>query len=797
MAEPRQRGTARPAEMREPSPSALVFHTDPGQLSRWTELLSQACRVVAASDLDRLQEALADPQVKVLVCDWQDQLLDNIEASRLAVRLVHCGESIPDGIIEAAALGHQVLIVDRPEELAATVSHLISPRSASRRQRLRGFTVRSSSAPNTYELWELSNEGFSLHIEPDQSIDDLLPGNVLEDVEIFRDNECGLAKSTAVVRHVRLVDSSSGSYSVGCWFRGSKRADAHAVRLIRDRAWCAALLRTALSGGGIFLQTMDDSGLPTHCLGGVLKPSSGEFTVNALKSADHPFSAPDVARGRFELGGSVYRFHATVVARLPLTLRLPKVIEETQGRSSPRSQPALPEPMVVELASPLLSSPAVKLVRDISGAGFSFEIDAEREVFPVGMRFTRIELRSGDQKIRCRGQVRSLARIPERPGALHCGVGYESLDESTRVRLADVIMRGRFPDLRDGKEVPFAEVWDFFLRTNFMYPDKLKKLEPILPQIRQTFTSANARANRVFKSVVFTRDQEIVGYVSGLRAYRNTWMSQHLAAAPGGRGGQLLNFGLAEYFSQNIDLEFGKIFFRPENRWPSRVFGGFARRVNDPQISDLRVHTYFTLPTDPQLVPAAAGIEVVEPSTKELRPVERYFVEKERGLLLKANDLTRGALQLGELDAEFAQLGLRRYRRVLLALQRDVPVGFALAELSSPGLNLSELLSAFSIYVFDRVERPGEVERALLRALLQMYRNAGRPFAVGLIPPDHLPRYQYLPLSSIKQYACWTSHRALYFRFLDHIARIVRALKARQAAHLSARTVEHAAGLSG
>src|SRR5215813_13382666 len=391
--------------MREPSPSALVFHTDPGQLSRWTELLSQACRVVAASDLDRLHEALADPQVKVLVCEWQDQLLENIEASRLAVRLVHCGESIPDGIIEAAALGHQVLIVDRPEELAATVSHLISPRSASRRQRLRGFTVRSSSAPNTYELWELSNEGFSLHIEPDQSIDDLLPGNVLEDVEIFRDNECGLAKSTAVVRHVRLVDSSSGSYSVGCWFRGSKRADAHAVRLIRDRAWCAALLRTALSGGGIFLQTMDDSGLPTHCLGGVLKPSSGEFTVNALKSADHPFSAPDVARGRFELGGSVYRFHATVVARLPLTLRLPKVIEETQGRSSPRSQPALPEPMVVELASPLLSSPAIKLVRDISGAGFSFEIDAEAEVFPVGMRFTRVELRSGDQRIRCSAQA--------------------------------------------------------------------------------------------------------------------------------------------------------------------------------------------------------------------------------------------------------------------------------------------------------------------------------------------------------------------------------------------------------
>ena len=129
MLEPSQGGTARPAEGRQPSPSALIFHSDPRQLSRWTELLSHACRVVGASDLDGLQEALGDPQVKVLVCEWQDELLEHLESSRLGVRIVHCGESIPDGIIEAAAQGHQVLIVDRPEELAAAVSRLISPRS--------------------------------------------------------------------------------------------------------------------------------------------------------------------------------------------------------------------------------------------------------------------------------------------------------------------------------------------------------------------------------------------------------------------------------------------------------------------------------------------------------------------------------------------------------------------------------------------------------------------------------------------------------------------------------------------
>ncbi len=768
----------REVEGRQSVPNVLVFNSDETELMNWIELLSPVCRVRSASTVESLERELDDPQTTVLVCRWQDGLLEQVQAAGHPVRVIHYGATIPDGIIEAAAAGCQVLILDRLEELPATVSRLISPRSTSWRHRLEGLTLSSGLSTESYRLLELSNEGFSFRVAPGQGIEDLLPGAVLDELVIRRGVECGLARSTAIVRHIGLLDSPPGSYSVGCAFRRPKRGDADSVMPVRDRAWCAALLRTALGSSGILLETIDDSGLPTHCSGGVVAGNVGEFTVN---SVDHPFAELDVVRGRFELGGSVYRFHATVVARAPLTLRIPRVIEETQGRTSPRCQPCAPEPMVVELISPLLFGPAVKLVRDISGSGFSFEIDAEAELFPPGMRFTRIELRSGDQKIGCRGQVRNLARIPERPRVLRCGVEFEALDESARVRLAELIMRSRFPALRDGRDVSFEDVWSFFVRTNFMYPDKMLKLRPLLPQIRQTFDSATARTNRLFKSVAFMRDQEIVGYASGLRAYRNTWMNQHLAAAAGGRGGRLLNFGV--YFSQNVDLEYCKIFYRPENRWPARVFGGFARNISDPQISDLRLFSYFTLPTaDSDLIPAVPGIEVVEADADQLAIAERHFVAKERGLILKANDLTRSGLQLSELDREFAEIGLQRQRRVLFASERGVPVGFALAELSSPGLNLSELLSSFTLHLLEGVERPHEVERALLRSALEFYRKAGRTFAVGLVEPDQLARYQYLPLGSVKRYACWTCHRSAYLRFCDHIERIIRSLNAREAA---------------
>jgi len=763
----------------------LVFHSDPLELARWTQLLSQVCRVRSADGLAAVERELCDPNVTLMVCDWEEELLETLQSSRRAVRLIHCGAALPDGIIEAAAAGYQILHLDRPEDLPKAVLPLISPRSSSQRHHLDGFTLRTASSGAIYPLLELSNEGFSFRVEPGQSIDGLLPGTVLDHVELLRDQERALARTDAVIRHLHLLDSPAGAYSVGCAFRRA-RVESDSIGLIRDRAWCAALLRTALRNGGILLEPMDDSLLPTHCPDGLVNASAWELTVG---SVDHSFAALDIVRGRFELSGSVYRFHATVVKREPLTLRMPKVIEEAHKRSSPRCHPSPSRPMVVELVSPLLSGPTVKSVLDISGAGFSFEMDAEAELFPPGMCFTALVLRFGESEIRCRGQVRNLARIAERDGTLHCGVEFEALDESTRVQLADFIMRGRFPDLRDGREAPFDKLWQFFLQTNFMYPEKQRKLVPILPDIRRTFHLANARPNRVFKSVVFTRGNDIDGYVSGLRAYRNTWMSQHLAAAGGGRGGRLLNFGLAEYFGQNVDLEYFKIFYRPENRWPARVFGGFARNVDDLQVSDLRIFGYFTLPTEPAVVPPAPEIEVIEPAAGDLALVERHFVASERGLMLRADDLTRGSLGLVELNEEYAKLGLERHRRILLAVDRGVPAGFALAEVSSPGLNLSELLSAFSIHLFEENERAPQVRHALVRSLLRLYREAGRPFAVGLVPSEHLGRYQHLSLRSVKRYACWTCHRSLYLRFCDHVDRIVEAYLWRQ----SRRTAQAAA----
>jgi hypothetical protein len=203
--------------------------------------------------------------------------------------------------------------------------------------------------------------------------------------------------------------------------------------------------------------------------------------------------------------------------------------------------------------------------------------------------------------------------------------------------------------------------------------------------------------------------------------------------------------------------------------------------LRDPSQSELRSYRHVTLPTGSAPVPGASSVDVLEAAPDDLGIVERYFVAREKGLLLRSDDLTRHALQLSEVNRSFGAIGLYRRRRVLLAMRRNVCLGFALAELSSPGLNLSEALSAFQIFITDEGESSqDDVRRALVNAIVPIYRHAGRAIARGLLTPDEVDAYRRIGLEINEEISmCWTCHRNLYPRFCDHVERLFAALERR------------------
>src|SRR5262249_33137976 len=155
----------------------------------------------------------------------------------------------------------------------------------------------------------------------------------------------------------------------------------------------------------------------------------------------------------------------------------------------------------------------------------------------------------------------------------------------------------------------------------FLYPSKEELLAPVMPEVRDTFARSYARPSDVFKAVVAREDGTLIGHVSGIRAYRHTWMPTHLAALPTKHVGHLLNLGAAAYFLQTADFESFKIYFHADHKWPARIFGGFARMQRDAACSDLRGYRHVMLSTATDLAPGPVGIDVIEASPDELAVV--------------------------------------------------------------------------------------------------------------------------------------------------------------------------------
>ncbi|MBS2021035.1 MAG: hypothetical protein JST92_01395, partial [Deltaproteobacteria bacterium] len=716
------------------------------------------------------------------------RLLQGIQGVRDDARLLLCGTNLPPAVLDAIGQGADVKHTDRPEHLRREVHSLARPRSLMVRHQLPELTVLWTGGDRKVPLLDVSNGGLSFRLELDDELERLLPGAVLTNLVVDRDGAPGLMAESAVVRYVEQAQGPNVTphYRVGCELLAALPS-AQPVKSSRltDGAARAGLLRAALKAGALSLQTTEGDGAATQIESGHVDLEHGELRLHASLV---PFEAWEVVRGTFELGGGSYRFLTSVKSVDPLVLRLPAQIEGAHRRSSARWRPEGGEPIKVELESPLLpGGPARRTVLEISSTGLSFEAHPEFDLFPPGMRLTRVELKLGSLTLRCRGEVKNLLPLPHDTRTLRCGIVLEGLSATERTQLADAVMRRRFPGLADGQDLPVDNLWQFFLDTRFLYPEKLAALGPVAGEVRQTFEKLRTAGSGLFKSLVFTEGEKVFAHLSAARAYRRTWLVQHLAGATRLKGRQaprIVNLGLSEYFGQNTDLEYVKVFFRPDNKWPARVFGSFAKRMTDRQLSDLRELHYQTLPTD-CILPGNDQIRVIEADGGDLSVVERHFVATERGLMLRSDDLTRASLGMSELSEAWKAAGMQRERRVLLALRGDEPVGFALAEISSPGLNLSELLSAFRLVVlpsavegddaFTAAEKSAQIRQQLVRAVLPLYRHAGRPFAVGLFKSGELETTR-LPALQRKVYVQWTCHRTLYRKFSEHVDRLYELL---------------------
>src|SRR5437773_6002512 len=266
------------------------------------------------------------------------------------------------------------------------------------------------------------------------------------------------------------------------------------------------------------------------------------------------------------------------------------------------------------------------------------------------------------------------------------------------------------------------ELFELYRRAGFLYPAKASRLLPYMELVRENWR----RLLRAGDSLLYflTAGSGEKGYAS-VAVWRTTgrgWISQHLVSENNPLASRAVMLaGSAGALLRGLD-ESAQNWFRPENRFPARVFGSMVQSIGESWASVTR-HMYFALPRK-RLFETNESVQVVpyDPSHHEALCALAALV---RGNLYVTAEELKYDVELQYVNDLYRGVGLRRTRQVWLAYRdsNDEPVGAAIAYRGPLGVNFSFIENRCDVLLHPTVpeaEVPGVVA-SLLNAAQAAY----------------------------------------------------------------------------
>lgn len=434
----------------------------------------------------------------------------------------------------------------------------------------------------------------------------------------------------------------------------------------------------------------------------------------------------------------------------------------------------------INFRHPLTDKRVFLQVVDISSSGFSVEEFYDNSVLLPGLIIFDISLEIANHFImKCTAQVlyRNVQSTEHGEGIVRCGFTLLDMKIEDQTRLSALLHQVMNPHSFVCHQVDIDELWKFFFESGFIYPSKYESIQSHKEQFKRTYEKLYLESPSIARHFVFQDKGSLFGHMSMVRFYTNSWIIHHHAAARSGYGMagvsvlDQVGYYVNEFHIHNsTHMDYVMCYYRPDNRFPSRVFGGVAREIASPKGSSLDTFAYFHLPETDPVKEESFQLFPVHP--EDLTELARYYESISAGLLLDALDLRVESFQDDSLSKEYQNLGFRRDRYVF-ALQKDGGLkAVIMVTLSDTGLNLSNLTNCIHVLVVDPEGLPPDILRSSLGNLRRYYQQD--EFPVLVFPLDYMERYS---ISYEKKYTLWVlnmHHLDGYFKALDSIFKRVR-----------------------
>ena len=419
-------------------------------------------------------------------------------------------------------------------------------------------------------------------------------------------------------------------------------------------------------------------------------------------------------------------------------------------------------------------------VIDLSGAGFSVEEDTNNAVLITGMIIPEVELVFSDSTtITCRAQVvyRRIWDAESKVLCVKCGLAILQMDVESNVRLLSVLHQANNKYSYVCNNIDLDVLWEFFFETGFIYPEKYAYIEANKAHIKKTYKKLYTLHPNIARHFIYQEKGQILGHMAMVRFFEDSWLIHHHAARKSAlnRAGLIVLNQISRFINDShrlhlIHMDHVYSYYRTENKFPSRIFGGAAANIKDPKGCSVDTFAFFHFPASPSQpseMPNPWKLNKTLP--EDLLDLGNYYEYESGGLLLDALDLYPEMIDRSELQKEFQRLGFKREKHLFSLKRGDLLKAVIYVNKSDIGLNLSNLTNSVHVFVLD----PDDLSKKILFQLLSLTANKlNADELTVLMYPVACANNLFIPYEKV--YNLWvmsTQYSDSYFRYLERLLR--------------------------
>jgi hypothetical protein len=408
----------------------------------------------------------------------------------------------------------------------------------------------------------------------------------------------------------------------------------------------------------------------------------------------------------------------------------------------------------VSFKHPFFKGTVERDIFDISPAGFSVRDKIDEETLLPGMIISNIVIAyAGILKIDCCAQV-VYRQEDQENNDVQCGLAIVDMDVHSYSKLNHILGTYLDSNARVSNEVDMDALWEFFFDTGFIYGEKYEHLQAYRETFKETYRKLYHDNPDIARHFVYEKNGKIYGHIALVHAYEPSWVIHHFAARRMGNRlpGPAVLKQITQYISSynrfpSAKMDHVMTYYQPDNKIVDRIFGRFARHLNDPQKSSLDLFSYLLFEKESRMEELPAKWELKEAVISDLGKLKEFYENSSGGLLLSALGLE---IPSEPLKRSFNEAGFKRDCRTYCLSYDGQQMAFFIVNQSDMGFNLSDLLNGIKIIVLEPDKLPWGKLSAAVNQLSGMFTTEKIPLLI--FPASYLASQN---IAEEKQYSLW------------------------------------------